>query len=323
MPKIKPLPASLFKALATKDTDTQYRLDRSDESGYQVRLVTPWLDAVVTYDGPHDGSVPGGLLPEQESANPTLGETCATAPTELTALDPDQLQDTLEYLHPAASRDSTRPTLVAIHVRPDWWLSSDGHRMHLVGGMPAVPGLEILPLPYADAILRSIKATHAESVEIHVNRHLAGHTLLWTRVKGASASVCLQVVFGSPGEVPAFEQVLPPANYGTCYSADSARLTKVLETAPVWVLEKAKCFTLRCGPEIVAQPQDRTMPDAVLPISTPVPGPEVTFAVNPKYLLEALDGLCGPMTLNLADEFSPMVLSDEHRRMAVVMPMRA
>lgn len=236
-------------------------------------------------------------------------------PSSFSTVDAQELAAALEFVSLAVSKDFTRYNLAGVYFDGSTYVATDGHRLHLVEGMPALfPIGAIVPAWTVAMLLKAIRWTKAPTVRVA----MVEQTVYFeTAVDGARVTIAARRV---DGQFPDYTQVIPSLD-GSGYDlwrGDAARIRAAIKAAPVIgdKCEKRDLVFADCG--VVTFRHDN------LPVGLPLVGPAVPplrLSLNARYFDDALSCLEGETVMRACDDLSPVRI-DNGSKVAIVMPMR-
>jgi DNA polymerase-3 subunit beta len=251
--------------------------------------------------------------------------------TRLTALDPTlfpagserewnllgvwptpPLRESLSYVLPAASSDSSRPHLCAVFLSGNMMVTTDGHRMHLAP----------LPAPLETSLL--VPTTSAATI-----LHIAG---AGEQVVLATSGNRLRVGIGPyqletklvDATFPPHEHVVPPRDQPTQITVETRVLAKALSRLDR--LSSVRQTTTRVNGILTLTASDPDLGEAevVLPtISNSHSGDDLVTGFDRVYLRDAIATDTETIELGFSGPLDPVRVDLEGERVAVIMPMRA
>jgi DNA polymerase-3 subunit beta len=230
---------------------------------------------------------------------------------------PEDLAAALDWLLPAVGYDSTRPMLTGLCFDGAALIACDGHRLHLVNGMPELPGRALLPNTAVRTLLAFMKGFKPDAIHGSVGD---GTFQFKATAQGVTFSMTSKAV---EGEYPDYLEIIPQLDSTTArvpvaqFDAALALAAKVADRGNAKVQLNGALIIQADDPEDGGSICEHV--EAVR-ISGDA---DIEAGFNLGYLRDAISVEGESVVLGMTDERSPMTIRPEdQRRLAVVMPMR-
>lgn len=232
---------------------------------------------------------------------------------QLLALWPSKpLAESLAYVVPAVSTDTTRPHINCLALLDSRCASTDGHRLAVAGLPTELPEPLLIPTAAAKLLPRLLK--DGDSVVLaRSEKTLKLRVGSWTLTTNLVQS-----------EFPPIDQVIP------AYCDDNPRVVvdaKQLAQAfrRVGSLSNTRGVRVTVNGAIELSSSDPEVGDAsvvVEPAENTHEGDDLVLGLNMAYVVDALATMKGDATLRFGGKLDPVRIEDDRGMLSVVMPMR-
>jgi DNA polymerase-3 subunit beta len=248
------------------------------------------------------------------------------APTGIT-FDKPSFAKGFGFVESSASQDETRPHLAVVRVEYQGssvkLVATDGHRLHVTtingtgeadtGASPSVPAAG------AGLILDLCKVSNGTAPTVTLG-HAADYTTF-------TAGPHVLVTQDQESRFPPYDRVMPHA-FDVSLSCDVEALRGALDLCKSIAEDRnngMKVALMERGLVISAENAETgTVSEEIATSYLHHGGRETKIGFNAGYILDAIKGRSGAVTLKFGDELDPMAVeyNDDTESMAVVMPLR-
>jgi DNA polymerase-3 subunit beta len=226
----------------------------------------------------------------------------------------------LEYVWPSISDDECRPHISTLAIKDGNFVTTDGHRLHLIKGLDRIDTNILIPFVAVNLLRKFAKGTEFITFAEHKEKGLAKFTLEYKN------SIYTFMVKTSNADFPPYNQVIPSST-DFVVSVDIDQLKSALTQINTLSDGDTRAVKAIINGALTLQFESPQTGKAKFYLdllkSTKEQSDDFEIGVNPIYLLDALQKEEGYVDIGLNGTQDPIrVDHGQDNGLAIVMPMR-